>query len=211
MLHQAQARQDSVVQDVELVVHLVGAVVEPEGEHNIGFHLWDASEGCPIHGPVLHSRVAPFTRNICGSPRTSTTIEYCPGTGSFALLHEVMLRFLPTHRSQPSFMAGSRESVGGTTTGAGHHEVCTIQDPGDRASDPCHRPSRPVHLPPGVGEDQAVVAVEGQDTGGVVDAPVPVGHLDDGLLGDGIGLVASRFAFSLQFCCIGRGWPMIRT
>ncbi|MQM18652.1 hypothetical protein Taro_051647 [Colocasia esculenta] len=23
------------------------------------------------------------------------------------------------------------------------------------------------------------------------------------------GLVASRFAFSLQFCCIGRGWPMV--
>ncbi|MQL67733.1 hypothetical protein Taro_000021, partial [Colocasia esculenta] len=37
-----------------------------------------------------------------------------------------------------------------------------------------------------MGEDQAAVVVEGQDTSGVVDAPVPVGHPYDGLLGDGI-------------------------
>lgn len=66
----------------------------------------------PFQCPLLQRRSKPFHITICGDPRGSTPIEYCPREGSLAVFQEVKTRFSPDSTFMRTLMSGRYESVG---------------------------------------------------------------------------------------------------
>ncbi|MQM08846.1 hypothetical protein Taro_041706 [Colocasia esculenta] len=108
-----------IPQGVEAIVHLIAAIV------------WKLKDSVEV---LLDPRPYP------PQPRCPLEQKYLQVAPH---VHNMMLRFLPTRRSQPSFMPDSRESsgnqiklchAGAPLPGADHHEVGAVQEPEDRAS-----------------------------------------------------------------------------